>query len=76
MKTIGGEMELAHCTLFEAVLYLYHVWCKYTKGFQSYLANTICILKFTKGHNSVKTVGGVTALIHCTLSDVCYLVFH
>ena len=69
-------MEFVNSILFEADLYLFHVRCKYIKGFQSYLANTICILKFTKDHNSVKTVGGVTALIHCALSDVCYLVFH
>ena len=29
----------------------------------------IFILKFTKGHNSVKTVNGVTVLIFCILSD-------
>ena len=29
----------------------------------------ICIRKFIKGHNSVKSVGGVAVLILCTLSD-------
>ena len=29
----------------------------------------ICILKFTKGHNSVKSVGVVRILVLCTLSD-------
>ena len=33
--------------------------------FESYLADMIFTLKFTKGHNSVKTVGGVTVLIYC-----------
>ena len=27
------------------------------------------ILKFTKGHNSIKTVGGVTVLVLCTSPD-------
>ena len=26
-------------------------------------------LKFTKGHNSIKNVGGVTVLVLCTLPD-------
>ena len=30
--------------------------------FQSYLADTISLLKFSKGHNSVKNVDGVTIL--------------
>ena len=29
----------------------------------------IFTLKFTKGHNSVNNVGGVTVLVFCTLSD-------
>ena len=29
----------------------------------------ICILKFTKGHNSIKSVGGVTVLVLFTSSD-------
>ena len=29
----------------------------------------ICILKFTKAHNSIKSVGEVKALILCTSSD-------
>ena len=40
-----------------------------SKRFQSYLVDSICILKFTKGHNSVKSVGGVSVLILCTWSD-------
>ena len=34
----------------------------------------VCILKFSKGHNSVKSVGGVMVLVLSTLSDsVLYL---
>ena len=29
---------------------------KIIKGFQSFLADVICILKFAKGHNSVKVL--------------------
>ena len=39
------------------------------KGFQRYRADTIYILKFTKGHNSVITVGGVMLIVLCTFSD-------
>ena len=34
-----------------------------------YEAVTICTLKFTKGHNSVKSLCGVTVLVLCTTSD-------
>ena len=47
---------------------------KYIKGFQSYREDAVCILKFSKGHNSVNSVDGVMALILSTLSDgVLYL---
>ena len=41
-------------TLSDGVLYLYQSWRKYLKGVQSYKTDTISILKFTKGHNSIK----------------------
>ena len=50
-------------------LYLYQVSRKYLKGFHSYRADVIYILKFIKGHNSVKSVGGVMVLVLCTLPD-------
>ena len=37
--------------------------------FQSYGADTISVLKITKGHNSVKIVGRVMVLVLCTSSD-------
>ena len=42
---------------------------KYLKGYQSYRADAICILKYAKGHNSVKSVGGVLELVQYTMSD-------
>ena len=39
-----------------------------SKGF-SYRADANCILKFAKGHNSVKSVGGVLVLFSYTSSD-------
>ena len=30
---------------------------------QSYLADTISLLNFSKGHNSIKNVGGVTGVV-------------
>ena len=55
-------------------LYLYQVSRKYLKGFQSYQEDAVCILKFSKGHNSVNSIGGVMALVLSTFSDdVLYL---
>ena len=45
-----------------------------SKGFQSYQEDAVCILKFSKGHNFVNSVGGVMAFVLSTLSDgVLYL---
>ena len=67
-------MVLNLCTSPHDALYLYHVSRKYLKGFQSYQEDAVCILKFTKGHNSVNSVGGVMALVLSTLSNgVLYL---
>ena len=47
--------------------------CEY-KEFQSYKADTICKLKFTKGHNFIKTLSEVMVLVLCISSDtVLYL---
>ena len=41
---------------------------------QGYLADAVCILKISKGHNSVNNLGGVMVLVLSTLSDgVLYL---
>ena len=62
-------MVLYLCTSSDDALYLYHVSRKYLKGFQSYQEDAVCILKFSKGHNSVNSEGGVMALVLSTLSE-------
>ena len=42
---------------------------KYLKGFVSYCADTISIVKLAKEHNSVKNIDGIKVLIFCTFSD-------
>ena len=69
IKTVDGVMVLNICTLPDYALYLNQVSRKYLKGFQSYREDAICILKFSKGHNSVNSVGGAMALALSTLSD-------
>ena len=59
-------MVLNPCISSDDALYLYQVSRKYLKEFQSDSADMICILKFTKGHNSV---GGGMVLALCILSD-------
>ena len=49
-KTVDGVMVLN----LDGALYLYQVSRKYLKGLQSYWADAICILKFAKGHYTVK----------------------
>ena len=41
---------------------------QYLKRYQSYTADTISILKITKGNNSAKNVGGVNVVHLCTSS--------
>ena len=67
-------MVLNLCPSPDDALYLYQVSRKYLKGIQSYREDAVCILKFSKGHNSVNSVGGVMALVLSILSDgVLYL---
>ena len=47
-------MVLTLCTLPDGVLHLYQASWKYLNGLESYWADMISILKFTKGHDSVK----------------------
>ena len=62
------------CTSTDDALYLYQVSRKYLRGFQSYREDVVCILKFSKGHNSVNNIDGVMTLALFTLSDsVLYL---
>ena len=74
VKTADGIMVLNLCISSDDALYLYQVSRKYLKGFQSYEEDAVCILKFSRGHNSENRVGGVMALVLSTLSDgVLYL---
>ena len=67
-KNVGGETVFNLCTLSGHALYFYQVLWNYLKRYQSYRADTISILKITKGNNSAKNVGGVTVLYFCTSS--------
>ena len=62
-------MVLYLCTSPDDALYLYQVSRKYLKWFQSYQEDAVCILIFSKGHNSVNSEGGVMPLVLSTLSD-------
>ena len=65
IKTVYGVMVLNLCTSSDDTLYLYQVSRKYLIGFQSYREDAVCILKFSKGHNSVNSVGGYsTCSVH------------
>ena len=56
------------CTSSGHVLYFYQVSWIYLEQYQSYRADTISILKITKGNNSAKNVGGATVVNLCTSS--------
>ena len=67
-KNVGGVTVVYLCTSSGHALYFYQVLWNYLKRYQSYRADTISILKITKGNNSAKNVGGVTVADLCTLS--------
>ena len=46
---------------------------KLSQTVQSYRADTISMLKITKGNNSAKNVGGVTVVDLCTSSVMLYI---
>ena len=62
-KNVGGVTVVNLCTSSGLALYFYQVLRNYLKRYQSYRADTISILKITKGNNSAKNVVGVTVLI-------------
>ena len=66
---VHGVTLLVLCISSDHGLHLYQVSRKYLDQFQSYGADTISILIYTKGYNSVKITNGVTVLILCRLSD-------
>ena len=67
-KNVGGVTVIDICTSSGHALYFYQVLRNYLKRYQSYRADTISILKITKGNNSAKNVGGVTVVDLCTSS--------
>ena len=68
-KNVGGVTVVNLCTSSGHALYFYQVLWNYLKRYQSYRADTISILKISKGNNSAKNVGGVTVVNLCTSSD-------
>ena len=67
-KNVGGVTVFNLCTSSGHALYFNQVLWNYLKQYQSYRADTISILKITKGNNSAKKVGGVTVVDLCTSS--------
>ena len=67
-KNVGGVTVPYLCTLSGHALYFYQVLWNYLNWYQSYRADTISILKITKGNNSAKNVGGVRVVDLCTSS--------
>ena len=67
-KNVGGVTVVNLCTLSGHALYFYQALWNYLKRYQSYRADTISILKITKGNNSAKNVGGVNIFYLCTSS--------
>ena len=67
-KNVGGVTVVYLCILSGHALYFYQVLRNYLKQYQSYRADTISILKITKGNYSAKNVGGVTVVNLCTSS--------
>ena len=65
-------MVLNFCISPDDAIYLYQVSRKYLKEFQSYCEDVVCILKFSKGHNSVNSVVGVMVLV-LSISSVSVL---
>ena len=64
-KNEGRVTVFNLCTSSGHALYFYQVSRNYLKWYQSYRADTISILKITKGNNSAKNVGEVTVFNLC-----------
>ena len=69
IKNVSRVMVLVLCKSSDNALYLYQDLCKCLKGLRSYCADTISIVKFGKGHNSIKNVGRVMVLVVCMSCD-------
>ena len=61
-KNVNAVTVVNLCTSSGHALYFYQVLQNYLERYQSYRADTISILKITKGNNSAKNVGRVTVV--------------
>ena len=69
VNLVHGVSVLVLCISSDHGLHLYQVSQKYLELFQSYGADTISILIYIKGHNSVKSAHMVIVLVLCGLSN-------
>ena len=67
-KNVGGVTVVHLCTSSGHAPYIYQVLRYYLERYKIYRADTISLLKITKGNNSAKNVGGVTVVHLCTSS--------
>ena len=67
-KNVRGVTSFNLCKMAGHALHLYQASKNYFKLYQSYRADTISILKITKGNNSAKNVGGTTVVNLCMSS--------
>ena len=70
INLVHGVTVLALCISSDHGFHLYQVSCNYLDWFQKYRVDTILILINTKGHNSIKTLHGVTVLVEYSLQIV------
>ena len=67
-KNVGGVTVVNLCSSSGHALYFYQVVWNYLERYKSYSADTISILKISKGNNSAKNVGGVNVVNLCPSS--------
>ena len=72
-KNVGGVTDFNLCTSSGHALYFYQVLWNYLERYQSYRADTISLLKISKGNNSAKNVVGVTILISACCLVMLYI---
>ena len=67
-ENVGGTTVVNLCTSSGHPLYLCQVSWNYLERYQSYRADTISILKITKGNNSAKKCRWIDDFYLCTSS--------
>ena len=65
LNIVDGDIILVVCKLSDDGLYLYQNLKTSHERFQIYGVDTISILKYIKGQNSIKTEGRVTVFLVC-----------